>query len=281
MTEQRGKKLSFESREQDAVPGPVIPQAAGRHSRPSSQRRHAERVGNVLSPVARQLKGILQVNLPKGWGITTDRTGKERPMSEKQPDFSALYSEYYPKIAGYLRKLVGDLEAEDLTQETFVKINRSLGGFRGESSLSTWIYRIATNTALDHLKGPAGQAKRKTLGFAPDDGPSDAGDIALMDDVPPVDALLIRKDMNECIRGLVNDLPGNYRTVLMLSDLEGFSNAEIADLLGLSLDTVKIRLHRARLQLRKSMDQACYLYRDGRNELSCDRKPATLEFKKK
>jgi RNA polymerase sigma-70 factor (ECF subfamily) len=65
----------------------------------------------------------------------------------------------------------------------------------------------------------------------------------------------------------------------VLADLEEFTNAEIADALGLSLDTVKVRLHRARFQLKKSMARACHLYRDTRNELSCDRKPAILEFK--
>ena len=87
--------------------------------------------------------------------------------------------------------------------------------------------------------------------------------------------------MNECIRGLVDELPENYRAVLVLSDLEGFTNAEISEVLGISLETVKIRLHRARLALKKSMDRVCDLYRDERNELSCDRKPVTLNFKEK
>jgi RNA polymerase sigma-70 factor (ECF subfamily) len=86
--------------------------------------------------------------------------------------------------------------------------------------------------------------------------------------------------MSECIRGLVNDLPDSYRVVLMLGDLEGFTNAEIADILGLSLDTVKIRMHRARRHLKKAMDAACHLYHDERNELSCDRKVTSLKFKK-
>jgi len=101
-----------------------------------------------------------------------------------------------------------------------------------------------------------------------------------VDGAPLHDTLLIRKDMSDCIRGLVNDLPENYRTVLLLADLEELTNAEIADVLGLSLPTVKIRLHRSRFQLKKSMDRACHLYRDRRNVLSCDRKSATLEFKK-
>jgi len=200
-------------------------------------------------------------------------------MSENQQDFSALYGEYYPKIVGYLRRLVGEAEAEDVAQEAFVKISRSLGSFRGESRLSTWIYRIATNTAMDHLRRPSIKHSLRQGDGSADDGEAD--DDVAVDGAPLLDTLLIRKDMNECIRGLVNDLPENYRAVLVLADLEGFTNAETGEVLGLPLDTVKIRLHRARLQLKKSMDHACHLYRDGRNELSCDRKPATLEFKKR
>jgi RNA polymerase sigma-70 factor (ECF subfamily) len=200
-------------------------------------------------------------------------------MSDSQQDFPALYSEYYPKIVGFLRRLVGEAEAEDVAQEAFVKISRSLDGFRGESRLSTWIYRIATNAALDHLRRPSTKQSARQEDGATDGGGAD--DDFAVDGAPLHDTLLIRKDMNKCIRGLVDDLPEHYRTVLVLADLEGFTNAEIADVLGLSLDTVKIRLHRARLQLKKTMDQACHLYHDERNELSCDRKVPSLEFRKK
>ncbi len=112
-------------------------------------------------------------------------------------DFSSIYREYYPKIVRYLKRLVGDLEAEDIAQEVFVKVNRSLDSFRGESSLSTWIYRIATNTAMDHLRKPSSRLVRP----AEDNDlvEEDAGpvDIALLHDTP-----LIRKDMNACIRGI-------------------------------------------------------------------------------
>ncbi len=200
-------------------------------------------------------------------------------MSESERDLAILYDEYYRKITGYLRRLVGEAEAEDVAQETFVKVGRSLGGFRGESSLSTWIYRIATNTALDHLRrtGQAGNEEHTGAGV---DGP-DNGIADLPDSDPLQDVALIRKDMNECIRGLVYDLPENYRAVVVLGDLEGLTNAEIARVLGLSLDTVKIRLHRGRLQLRKAMDRVCHLYRNDHNELSCDRRTIPLNFLKK
>jgi RNA polymerase sigma-70 factor, ECF subfamily len=199
-------------------------------------------------------------------------------MSESQKDFMALYRENYPKIVGYLSRLVGESEAEDVAQEAFIKIGRSLDGFRGESQLSTWIYRIATNAAMDYLRRPSTRqsARQTTCTIEYEENFEDS----IVDAAPLHDTLLIRKDMTDCIRGLVKDLPENYRTVLELADLEGFSNPEIGNVLGLSLDTVKIRLHRARLQLKKSMDHACHLYRDGRNELSCDRKSTTFEFKK-
>ena len=196
---------------------------------------------------------------------------------KNQLDFHTTYTEYYPKIVGYLRRLVGEAEAEDVAQEAFVKISRSLDGFRGESRLSTWIYRIATNAALDQLRRlSAKQSARQENGAEEGDGPDDD---YIVDGAPLHDTLLIRKEMTDCIRGLVNDLQENNRTVLVLADLEGFTNAEIGDVLGLSLDTVKIRLHRARLQLKQAMDQTCHLYHDARNELSCDRKSTTLELK--
>ena len=201
-------------------------------------------------------------------------------MSESQQDFAALYGEYYPKIVRYLRSFVGEAEAEDVAQEAFVKICRSLEGFRGESLLSTWIYRIATNAALDHHRKPASRQAAKTVDILDDDDLTSEERVLLQDRAPLHDTSLIRKDMNECIRGLVNDLPENYRIVLMLGDLEGFANSEIADILGLSLDTVKIRMHRARRHLKQSMDAACHLYHDERNELSCDRKLPSLKFLK-
>ncbi len=188
--------------------------------------------------------------------------------------FSTIYNEYYPKIVRYLTRLVGELEAEDAAQEVFVKINHSIDSFRGESSLSTWIYRIATNTAMDHLRKPSSRMTKPVE-------ECDEEDAGPVDTAPLHDTLLIRKDMNECIRGIVDNLPEDYRTVLILSEFEGLPNAEIAEVLGISLDTTKIRLHRAKARLRKELECHCNFYRDERNELSCDRKNTSLKFLKK
>ncbi len=199
-------------------------------------------------------------------------------MSFNKYDFSKIYDEYYPKIVRYLTRVVGESEAEDTAQETFVKIGRSLESFRGESSLSTWVYRIATNTAMDHLRRPSSKRPFQPMEEKDLSGDDDAG---LVDNKPLLDMLLIRKDMNDCIRGVVDSLSADYSTVLVLSEFEGLTNSEIAEVIGISLDTAKIRLHRARTKLRKALEAKCNFYRDERNELSCDRKTTPLKFLKK
>ena len=194
-------------------------------------------------------------------------------------EFDALYTEYRSKIINYLRRLVGEQEAEDLAQEVFIKAGKALEGFRGESSLSTWLYRIATNTAMDHLRKPSSRQPSDLPAVSADDD-SFAGD-AVPDSKPVLDSLMIRKDMNECIRGLIDSIPEKYRMVLVLSELEELTNAEIAEVTGLSLDAVKIRLHRARAQLKNEFQTKCHFYRDERNELACDRKTPPLKFLKK
>lgn len=82
----------------------------------------------------------------------------------------------------------------------------------------------------------------------------------------------IRKEMNECIREFVDKLDENYRTVIILSELKDLKNQDIADILGISLDAVKIRLHRARAKLKSLFEAGCEFYQDEDNELACDRK---------
>lgn len=183
-------------------------------------------------------------------------------------DFSAVYKEYQPKIQRYLTHLSGEADAADLTQAVFLKVSRSLDGFRGESSLATWIYRIATNTAHDHAVSSLARQRGIEQLFDDEgtiDGLPDSG-------TPGIDQEYVRREMSACIRGVVDQLPENYRTVLLLGEFEELTNAEIAAILDISLDTVKIRLHRGRTALRKAMESQCSFYHDERSELMCDRK---------
>ncbi len=204
-------------------------------------------------------------------------------MTDNNLDFHDIYETFHPKIVRYLTHMVGGRDAEDLTQEVFVKVNQALKTFRGESQLSTWIYRIATNAALDKLRSPSfRQTEQKSLS----EESTAEGEVEIVDKdawtgekKPSVETSLIRKEMNACIRGIVENLPENYRTVVVLSELEGFKDDEIAEIIGVSIGTAKIRLHRARTRLKKELEAQCNFYRDERNEFACDLK-GIMEFKK-
>jgi len=197
-------------------------------------------------------------------------------MGNREVKFHEIHDTFRPKILRYLTNLVGRPDAEDLTQEVFVKVNQALKTFRGESQLSTWIYRIATNVALDKLRSPS---FRQTGGKSLSGDSIGESEIEIMDknpwtgeNTPSIETSVVRKEMNQCIRGVVEKLPESYRTVVVLSELEGFRDDEIAEILGVSLNTAKIRLHRARARLKKDLEAHCNFYRDERNEFACDLK---------
>ncbi|NMB55921.1 MAG: sigma-70 family RNA polymerase sigma factor [Leptolinea sp.] len=181
-------------------------------------------------------------------------------MNEAILDFQEIHTEFRPKILRYLTRKVGELEAEDLTQEVFVKVNQALPNFRGESKLSTWIYRIAANTALDRMRSPA---YRRTVSLECDCS-SWQGDVEAVDEMPvPEDSILspeqevFRKQRLACYEDCVNDLPESYRQVMVLSEFEEKAINEIADILGLSEDAVKMRLHRGKEKLLQILKCHC------------------------
>lgn len=199
--------------------------------------------------------------------------------SEDERKFQDVYSVFHDKIRRYLARLVGEHEAEDLTQEVFIRVSQGLKDFRGASKLSTWIYRIATNTALDKLRSPSFQRLTQEILLIDSEGREEDKYIQLRGSVSSIDQQLIRKEMNACIRNVIKKLPEDYRTVIVLSELEEFKNHEIARILQISLDAVKIRMHRAREKMKKELDNLCCFYRDERNVLSCDLKSAIRQLK--
>jgi len=200
-------------------------------------------------------------------------------MNKDELDFHSVYDEFHSRIGLYLERMVGKSEAEDLTQEVFMKVNRGLKGFEGKSSLSTWIYRLATNAALDKLHSrPFRENKQKISLSSVDDEPVIEGkDICTQEKELSAEREAIRAEMNECIREFVDKLAENYRTVIILSELKDLKNQEIADILDISLDAVKIRLHRARIKLKEEFEAGCNFYYNEDNELSCDRKQKSDE----
>ena len=189
----------------------------------------------------------------------------------KERVFSDIYGEFYPKITHYLTRLVGDHEAEDVAQIVFEKVNNKLSAFKGDSKISTWIFKIATNAALDRLKSPS--YKRTPTGPQAPVPLQTVENIEMAFNKPTSpDQKVIRAEMSDCVREFVDKLPSDYRTIIILNELEGFTNKEIAEILQISLDAAKIRLHRARTHLKKSLESGCDFYLDEGSELACDRK---------
>jgi RNA polymerase sigma-70 factor (ECF subfamily) len=179
------------------------------------------------------------------------------------PSFEEVAQELSRPLQRYLERLAGNRAvADDLLQETLLKIARGLPGFEGRSSVKTWAFTIATRVATDHF--------RRT------DSPFRLVDADLAGDVldPDIDSdeRIVIDEMNACVREVIDGLPADYRTALILHDLQGLTAADTAEACGCSLATAKIRIHRARARLRQELNDACEFYRDEENVLRCDRK---------
>lgn len=196
-------------------------------------------------------------------------------------DFEWLYTTYQSNILRFVERLTETDEAADLTQEVFLKVKRSLKDFRGESKISTWLYRIAVNTVADRARAASYRHTMQSIIADPDfnDGIEDRDGCEIKRE--PLDLSIIRKEMNECIRDIIRKLPAEHRVLIVLKDLQGLTNEEIATILQISVGNVKIRLHRARAKLREELNAQCTFYRDHRNELACDRKNTILTFRSK
>jgi RNA polymerase sigma-70 factor, ECF subfamily len=191
-------------------------------------------------------------------------------------EFRRIHDEYRPKVFRHLARMLGDGEAEDLTQAVMLRVSDGLAQFRGDASLSTWIYRIATNAAIDRRRsagtgGSAGTAPEASVERGPEPGETSPAPVELR--TPSTEAQALRREMSTCIRDYVERLPEKYRKLALLSELEGLRNAEIAAVLGVSVAAVKIGLHRARRRLRRDLQAGCSFSRDAGSALVCERKP--------
>jgi len=202
---------------------------------------------------------------------------REVPKGSGGLDFAELHRVFRPKILRYLGDMVGESEAEDLVQDVFLKVSRGLHQFKGRAQVSTWIYRIATNAAIDRLRQPSFKHKihgGMAGGFTADRMGFKAGEIdtCLDEKAAPAETSMIEDEMYRCLRKYIDKLPARQRAVVVLSFLEGLKNAEIARILGVNVPTVKIRVHRGRARLVKELEAHCGWFRDMRNHLTWDGK---------
>ncbi|HET7904337.1 MAG TPA: sigma-70 family RNA polymerase sigma factor [Candidatus Eisenbacteria bacterium] len=171
-----------------------------------------------------------------------------RAQADDERAFGELVERYESKVYSLGIKMLRNPEdAEDVLQDTFLRAYRGLKSFKGNSTFSTWIYRITANSALMRLR------KKQLPTVSIEDADEREAPINIADWAPgPVEQLLneeTRQAMNEAIESL----PPEFGQVFVLRDVEGLSNAEVAEILDLSVAAVKSRLHRARLKVRNRL----------------------------
>lgn len=162
----------------------------------------------------------------------------------------ALFGRYLKRIYNFVFQYVRDAaDAEDITQEAFIKAWRCLERFDTRKSFKTWLFCIAKNSAVDFIR------KKKTIPFSEfeNDQEQNTLEATLADEDPLPDEILRRADIGEKVNGAVKKLSAAYRAVLYLYYYDGFNLREIAEILGESADTVKSRHRRALIMLKEEL----------------------------
>jgi len=176
-----------------------------------------------------------------------DQVLVDRVKAGDQQAFALLVSKYQRKVIRLIARLVRDpVEVEDVAQEAFLKAYRALPQFRGESAFYTWLYRIAVNTAKNHL---VAQGRRpipmSSFQDDDDDGEPFAADEAIADIQTP-DSVLLSRQIAETVNRAIEALPAELRTAVTLREIEGLSYEEIAEAMNCPIGTVRSRIFRAR-----------------------------------
>jgi RNA polymerase sigma-70 factor (ECF subfamily) len=170
--------------------------------------------------------------------------------------FEALVRTNSSRLLAVARRILTiEEDARDAVQDAFISAFRSLDRFEGQARLSTWLHRIVVNTALMKLRKRKRKPEEPLEPLLPaykDDGHQAIEPVEWSE---PVDVALERDEVRVYVRAQVDRLPENYRTVLLLRDIEELTTPEAAAALGISENAVKIRLHRARQALRTLIDQ--------------------------
>ena len=184
-------------------------------------------------------------------------------LSGVQMEFWKIHDQFYDPVRKFILAYVKDeWVADDLIQETFIKVQKNLDSVRDSAKLSSWIFRIAYNVCHDHFR----QAKRSSL-----------KNRAIQQEIVTFKEALVQKEieqhqMGQCVQDKMDLLPPDYRTVLILSNIMTFSQKEIAEIMGISVANVKVKVHRARKKFRAILEDHCSFEVDERSVLVCDPK---------
>jgi len=171
----------------------------------------------------------------------------ERAQRGDEAAFGALFESHKRRVYSLcLRMTANTAAAEDLTQEAFLQLFRKISTFRGESAFSTWLHRLVVNVVLMHLR-------KKGLQQISFDELDTSQDEPVKRDFGAEDRRLMKSVDRLGLERAIAKLPGGYRTVFILHDIEGYEHNEIAEIMNCSVGNSKSQLHKARLKLREAL----------------------------
>lgn len=200
--------------------------------------------------------GTLVGNLASAIGIGTEDAALVADLKAGSEEaFAILIAQYHQPLYSLIARSLNDpADAADITQEVFIKVFRSIRNFHGESSLRTWLYRIALHEASNQRRWWS-RHKRQELTIdsrcePEDDGRSYTLSATLADDGKSPFDHVVHAQVRERVEAALRQVPESFRTVVVLREIEGFGYEEIAEILNVNLGTVKSRLTRGRSALR-------------------------------
>ena len=201
--------------------------------------------------------GTIVGNLASAIGITTEEAALVADLKAGSEDaFAILIAQYHQPLFSLIARSLNDpTDAADITQEVFIKVFRSIRGFHGESSLRTWLYRIALHEASNQRRWWSRHKKQELTIDSPaesvdsnDEGMTLAATLADQSD-SPFDCAA-QAELRQRVEAALREVPEAFRTVVVLREIEGFAYEEIAEILNVNIGTVKSRLTRGRSALR-------------------------------
>ena len=171
-------------------------------------------------------------------------------LAGSEAAFAGLIGRYQDRVFRLLSRYTRDVaECEDLAQEVFLKVFRKLHTFQQDSAFFTWLYRIAVNTATDHVS----RQSRRRLALVEDEAVLDGGQPR--SETAGVEQRMLAAELAEVTRDVLAKLPEKYRTILVLREYEDLAYTEIATVLGINLGTVESRLFRARQRFKVALER--------------------------
>lgn len=173
--------------------------------------------------------------------------------------FNELVTQYEKQIINIAYGMLSDREdALDAAQEVFIKVYKNISSFKGQSSLTTWIYRITANVCNDILRKR--QRSAKTISLYPSDDDEENRQSEIADNAPTPEVALEQSEAQKAVREGIASLSDDFRAVLTVCDIDGRSYDEASQILGLPTGTIKSRLNRARNALRKKLSEKRELF---------------------